>query len=96
VAFVGSGPDQPTSSQSPLTWVLSNNYQVIDLFFFTDPVAIGETGTFAVHIDNPDEAVHSVGFFPTPIPEPGTLMIIGTGSLVTLGFRRFWMKRKST
>lgn len=88
VIFEVSGANNPTSSQSPLTWSTSTDKKEIDLFYYSDPVAPTETATFSVHIDNPTYAMHGVGFYPTVVPEPvsSTLFLVGAA---TLGFRRF-------
>ena len=78
----------PQSSQSPLSWSLSDNDQKIDLFYYSDSYAAGATGGWwKVHIDNPDQVLHGVSYYPTIVPEPisSTLFLIGGAAL---GFRR--------
>jgi len=82
------GPD-PTSSQSPLSWVIDNVSvgATIDLFFYSDPVLPGQTATFSVYTNNPDQlSFFGVAFWPTPIPEPAALALLIVGMLV----RRRW------
>lgn len=74
-----AGPD-PTSSQSPLSWLIDNVTvgATIDLFFYTDPVMPGETATFSVYTDNPDHiSFFGVCFYPTPVPEPASVLALG-------------------
>jgi hypothetical protein len=85
------GGNDPTSSQSPLTWDIDNEVvgATIDLFYYTDPVEPGETATFSVWTDNPDHlSFFGVMFYPTPVPEPGTLGLLLLGSAGLLLRRR--------
>ncbi|MBU0637297.1 MAG: PEP-CTERM sorting domain-containing protein [Planctomycetes bacterium] len=73
------GGFDPTSSQAPLTWTIDNVTvgATIDLFYFSDPVAPGETATFNVWTDNPDHlSFFGVSFYPTPVPEPTSLALM--------------------
>ncbi len=79
------GGFDPTSSQSPLTWVIDNVSvgATIDLFYYSDPVLPGETATFSVYTDNPDHvSFFGVTLFPTPVPEPASLTLLGLLGLV--------------
>jgi hypothetical protein len=87
VYFVDSGPDSPASSQSPLTWTRSTDRQQIDLFYYSDPVRPGESALFSVHIENPGQVLHQVGYYPTVAPEPISSVLFVVGG-ITLGFRR--------
>ncbi len=72
VFFVGdpTWAETPTSSQL-ISWVpQDNSSQVIDLYYYGDPLYIGQTGTFAVHIENPNLDTFTVNFYPTPLPVP--------------------------
>ena len=93
VEFIDGAPYDPTSSQTPFTWDIGDDGKTIDYYYYGDPIYNNETGTFAVHIDNPDGTLHGVGYYPTMVPEPvrSTLFIVG-GSV--LGFRRFRKKFK--
>ena len=65
------GGEDPTSSQSSLTWIADNDAigARIDLFFCSDPVMPGETALFSVYIANPDEvSFYGVMLYPTPVP----------------------------
>lgn len=65
------GGTDPTSSQTPLSWVIDNEVvgAVIDLYFYGDPVMPGETAWFMVQIDNPDHiSLYGILFYPTSIP----------------------------
>lgn len=68
------GGEDPTSSQSGLTWIINNVVvgATIDLFYCSDPVMPGETAWFTVYTDNPDSlAFFGVLFYPTPVPPSG-------------------------
>jgi len=78
------GGMDPTSSQSPLTWVIDNVVvgATIDLYFYSDPVLPGETATFSVFTDNPDHvSFFGVMFYPTPVPEPASALLLGVLAL---------------
>lgn len=84
VSFLVDPPYMPTSSQSPLTWVVDNVSvgAKIDLFYYGDPVLPGETANFSVYTDNPDHITFfGVMFYPTPVPEPATLALFAFGLL---------------
>ena len=79
------GGSDPTSSQSPLTWEIDNVAvgATIDLYYYFDPVGPGETATFSVWTDNPDQvSFFGVMLYPTPVPEPGSLLLLGLGALL--------------
>jgi len=87
---VPPGPN-PTSSQAPLSWLIDNVAvgAKIDLYFYGDPVMPGETATFTVYTDNPDHlSFFGVCFYPTPVPEPASIMLLGLGSLFLCRRRR--------
>lgn len=89
--FVVSSPYQPTSSQSGLTWVVDNVSvgAKLDLYFYGDPVMPGETAQFAVYTNNVDHvAFFGVAVYPTPVPEPATLVLMTVGGLLTFRRRR--------
>jgi hypothetical protein len=94
VKFNVTTPNQPTSSQSPLTWNLDGTGKYLDLNFYSNPVNPGVTGTFGVYVKNPDAVQFGVGFYPSVVPEPisSTLFIVGAA---TLGVRRFIKKKVS-
>ena len=80
------GGEDPTSSQSPLTWLIDNDAvpATMDLFYYSDPVGVGETATFSVYTDNTVGTLPIFGMiiYPTPIPEPGTVLLLGLGALL--------------
>jgi hypothetical protein len=90
-----AGCSDPTSDRSVLEWTISNGGKTLDLRYYADPIYVTQTGTFTVYTDNTDNhQPFGVAYYPTVVPEPisSTLFIIGGA---TLGFRRFWKKRKS-
>jgi hypothetical protein len=83
---------EPTSSQSPLSWVLGVGTlggDSIDLFFSSDPVLPGEAATFVVYTNNETTMnPFGLGIWPT-VPEPtsGLLILLGLGGLMVLRAR---------
>jgi hypothetical protein len=66
-----TGGIDPTSSQSGLRWAIDNVIvgAEMTLYFCTDPVMLGETATFVIDIDNPDQvSFFGIAFYPSPVP----------------------------
>ncbi len=75
-----AGLNAPTSSQTGMIYALSLDEKSLNLSFYSDPVAPGETATFSVYTDNPDHAAFfGVSFYPTPVPEPVSLLLLAAG-----------------
>ena len=71
----------PTSSQSGLTWDIDNVMvgAKVDLFYYGDPILPGNSGQFKVFTNNPDHVAFGVAFYPSPVPEPATMGLLGLG-----------------
>jgi len=68
----------------------------LDLYFYGDPVYAGETATFHFLTDNTIDQVSIFGlaFYPTPVPEPGSVLLLGLGTVLLAGGRRFARARR--
>lgn len=91
VFFDVASPNQPTSSQSGLTWDISTDGHTLDLFFYGDPVDPGDSAYFYVYTDNTTDQVSFFGtsYYPTAVvPEPGTFWLLGAGLIGMAGFRK--------
>ena len=66
----------------------------IDLYFYSNPVAVGETATFSVYNVNPDHiGFFGISFYPTPVPVPGAVWLLGSGLLGIAGLRKRFRTR---
>jgi hypothetical protein len=92
VVFDVSSPNEPTSNRTSLSWDLSPDGHVLDLFFYSDPVKPGEALEINVFTDNTTDMVPLFGtlYYPTPVPEPTTYILITAGlmGLAVAGRRR--------
>lgn len=87
--FVDGGVYNPTSTQTGLTWSIDNDPAgaVMNLYYYGDPIAPGETAWFKVFTDNTTyKQRFGLSVYPT-IPEPGSLLAFATGLIGLAGFR---------
>jgi len=79
----------PISTQSGTTWTIDNNVvgAEMSLFFYGDPVAPGDFATFQVYTDNTvSMANFGLMLWPSPVPEPSSLIAFSTGIFGLAGF----------
>ncbi|MBN1436377.1 MAG: PEP-CTERM sorting domain-containing protein [Sedimentisphaerales bacterium] len=58
----------------------------MDLYFYNDPVQPTETATFTIYTDNTIDKNSYFGLcmYPTPVPEPMTMGLLGLGAMALL------------
>lgn len=89
----GGGNDPQSTTNTIDSWTISPDKKSLDLFYYSNPVGIGQTANFKVWTDNTagTNDPFAIGAYPSVVPEPvsSTLFIIG---VATLGFRRLRKK----
>jgi len=92
VFFDISSPFEPTSNRSDLDCSISSGGHVLDCTFYDDPVGPSETLKINVYTNNATDHVSFFGtlYYPTPVPEPGTAVLMGLSllGLLAAGRRR--------
>ena len=94
VDFMSGGANGPFTTQNPFTYTIDNTSvgAKLDFYFPGDLMPNGDMATFNVNVNNPDNSMYAVKYYPTVVPEPisSTLFIVGAAAL---GARRFIKKR---
>jgi len=93
VYFIVTTPYEPVSTQTPLTWSVNNPGDApatLDLYFYNDPVLPGQIATFTIYTDNTanQNAFFGLCMYPTAVPEPAVLVLLGFGALFVRPMRK--------
>jgi hypothetical protein len=84
-------PSMLDGSNNPYTgYTYVNGTTTLDFYFYGNPVDPGETVTFKVWTDNTSHTHPWFGLlvYPTPVPEPATIALLGLGALAVMRKRR--------
>lgn len=101
VIFTAVDPDglqdwTPRSTHTLSDWVMGPEENALDLYFEDDPVYANGSVTFTIYTDNTSETqpMFGIGFFATPVPVPGSIILLFSGLTFFLSdrIRRFSCK----
>lgn len=83
VDFITAAPFAPVSSQTLGSWAVDNTPATgskLDLYFYGNPINPGHSATFTIYTDNTlNKGNFGLMMWPTPVPEPGSMLALATG-----------------
>lgn len=85
--IIASDP-APTATIPMYSWVIGNNDTTLDYYFYSNPVLPGGQATFTFYTDNTanQNAFFGLCAYPTPIPEPSSMLALSAGLMGLVGF----------
>ena len=85
-------PLRPRRITSPAVAIgrAAKSGNAVDFYFYDNPVDTGQTASFSLYTDNTAEEVpfFGVSFYPTPVPLPAAVWLLGSGLVALAGLRR--------